>query len=68
MSGRATTSGSGAWLTVDEVCQELSISRSTFNDWRAKRRAPKCLKLPNGELRIRRIDFDRWIEALKETT
>ncbi|MGY5106148.1 helix-turn-helix transcriptional regulator [Streptomyces sp. 900105245] len=33
-------------LTLAEVCEELSISRSTFYDWRAKRRAPRCIKLP----------------------
>lgn len=50
-------------LTVAEVCAELRIARSTFNDWRAKRRAPRCIKLPNGELRIRRSEFERWLAA-----
>jgi excisionase family DNA binding protein len=50
-------------LTLAEVCAELRISRSTFYDWRAKGRAPRCIKLPNGELRIRRTELDRWIDA-----
>lgn len=50
-------------LTVAEVCAELRIARSTFNDWRAKRCAPRCIKLPNGELRIRRSEFERWLAA-----
>jgi excisionase family DNA binding protein len=49
-------------LTLAEVCEELSISRSTFYDWRAKRRAPRCIKLPNGDLRIRRSDLDHWLD------
>ncbi|MCF2536883.1 helix-turn-helix transcriptional regulator [Streptomyces sp. NPDC091290] len=49
-------------LTLAEVCEELSISRSTFYDWRAKRRAPRCIKLPNGDLRIRRTDLDNWLD------
>ncbi|WP_328431495.1 helix-turn-helix transcriptional regulator [Streptomyces sp. NBC_00453] len=49
-------------LTLTEVCEELSISRSTFYDWRAKRRAPRCIKLPNGDLRIRRTDLDNWLD------
>jgi excisionase family DNA binding protein len=53
-------------LTVDEVCTELDIARSTFDDWRAKGRAPKCLKLPNGKLRIRRSDFDAWLNSCLE--
>ena len=54
-------------LTVAEVCQELRISRATFYDWRAKRRAPRCMKLPNGELRISRQDLDHWLDSLQET-
>ncbi|MFF8359531.1 excisionase [Streptomyces sp. WAC 01325] len=49
-------------LTLAEVCDELSVSRSTFYDWRAKRRAPRCIKLPNGDLRIRRTDLDNWLD------
>ena len=50
-------------LTIPEVCRELKISRSTFYDWRAKRRAPRCITLPNGSLRVRRADLDRWLSA-----
>ena len=53
-------------LTIAEVCEELAISRSTFYDWRAKHRAPRCLKLPNGDLRIRRDDFDAWLASMEE--
>ncbi|SEN79822.1 helix-turn-helix transcriptional regulator [Nonomuraea pusilla] len=48
-------------LTVAEVCAELKISRSTFYDWRAKRRGPRCITLANRELRIRRSELDRWL-------
>lgn len=53
-------------LTVAEFCKEFKISESTFYDWRAKRRAPVCVKLPNGGLRIRRSDVDRWTEKRTE--
>lgn len=53
-------------LTVEDVCKELGIARSTFDDWRAKGRAPKCLKLPNGKLRIRRSDLDSWLNSCLE--
>ena len=49
------------WLTVDEFCGELMISRDTFYDWRKKGRAPKCAKLPNGSLRIRRTEFEKFM-------
>ncbi|MDN3358928.1 helix-turn-helix domain-containing protein [Actinomadura sp. DC4] len=53
-------------LTLTEVCTELGISRSTFYDWRAKRRAPRCITLPNGSLRIRRAELDRWLDERED--
>lgn len=53
-------------LTIVDFCEEMNIHRSTFYDWRAKRRAPRCLKLPNGELRIRRSDFENWLDSCEE--
>ncbi|MGL5824033.1 MAG: helix-turn-helix transcriptional regulator [Nocardioides sp.] len=50
-------------LTVTELCNDLGISRRTFHEWRAKGRAPRCLKLPNGELRISRREYDGWLQA-----
>ncbi|NED97948.1 helix-turn-helix domain-containing protein [Phytoactinopolyspora alkaliphila] len=55
-------------LTVADICEELGISRSTFYEWRVKNTAPPCIKLPNGELRVRRADLDAWIESWTEHT
>ena len=60
---RTVPRGPNEKLTIAEVCGELKISRSTFYDWRAKGRAPRCIALPNGSLRIRRADLDRWLSA-----
>ena len=53
-------------LTVMQVCAELGISRSTFYEWRAKGRAPRCIRLPNGDLRVRRPELERWLDAHEE--
>ncbi|RBM17498.1 excisionase [Prauserella sp. PE36] len=53
-------------LTIADVCSDLGISRRTFHEWRAKGRAPRCLKLPNGDIRIRRAEYDRWLEGCEE--
>ena len=53
-------------LTIAQLCNELGISRSTFYEWRAKGRAPRCIKLPNGQIRIRRAEFERWLGSLEE--
>jgi excisionase family DNA binding protein len=53
-------------LTIPQLCNELGISRSTFYEWRTKGRAPRCIKPPNGEIRIRRTEFERWLDSLEE--
>ncbi len=63
---RAARSGTARHLTIAEVCKELDITRSTFYDWRAKGKAPRCLKLPNGEIRIRRNEYEVWLASLDE--
>lgn len=55
-----------AHLTIADVCAELGVARSTFYDWRAARKAPRCIKLPNGDIRIRRTDFENWLEGLED--
>lgn len=50
-------------LTITDVCDELGIARSTFYDWRASKKAPRCIKLPNGSIRVRRADFDEWLKS-----
>lgn len=53
-------------LTIDELCQELGVARSTFYEWRATRKGPRCIKLPNGKVRVRRADLDRWLVGLED--
>jgi excisionase family DNA binding protein len=53
-------------LTLLEVCDELQITKSTFYDWRRTGKAPKCIKLPNGSVRVRRADLDEWLDNREE--
>jgi excisionase family DNA binding protein len=59
----AAANGANEKLTVRELCAELKVSRSTFYDWRQKGAGPRCIRLPNGDLRIRRRDLDDWLGA-----
>ncbi|WP_091037496.1 helix-turn-helix transcriptional regulator [Glycomyces harbinensis] len=52
-------------MTLQEVYDELGISKSTWNDWKNKGRAPKHFKLPNGQVRVRRADYDKWLATLE---
>ncbi|MFD0883982.1 helix-turn-helix transcriptional regulator [Streptosporangium algeriense] len=58
----------GEKLTIAYICKDLEISRSTFDEWRQKGRAPKCLRLPNGSLRVRRAEYERWLASLEDAT
>ncbi|MGW0290596.1 helix-turn-helix transcriptional regulator [Streptomyces tuirus] len=54
-------------MTVRQVLDELgSVSRRTFYRWRELGYGPAAFKLPNGELRIWRSDFNTWLRQLEE--
>ena len=61
-----------ALLTITEVCAILRdddgrpLSRATFYRWRATGKAPRCLKLPNGQVRVRQSALDRFLEHCAE--
>jgi predicted DNA-binding transcriptional regulator AlpA len=54
-------------LTIPQVIGELGdVPRSTFYRWRQLKKGPKAIKLPNGAVRIRRSEMDRWIATREE--
>jgi predicted DNA-binding transcriptional regulator AlpA len=53
-------------LTIAEVLTELKVARSTFDTWRALGFAPECIKLPNGQIRVRRRALDAWLTSRTE--
>ncbi len=63
---RTTRPRTSTRLTIADICTDLGISRSTFYEWRAKGRGPRCIKLPNGDIRINRAEYERWLTTLEE--
>ena len=55
-----------SWLTVQQVCELLSISKSTFYKWRMMGNAPQAKRLPNGDLRIRQDWLGHFMSNLPE--
>ncbi|MEU0646165.1 helix-turn-helix transcriptional regulator [Streptomyces umbrinus] len=53
-------------LTIPQVIEEIGIPRATFYRWRSCKKGPKSIKLPNGAVRIRRSELDRWLTSLEE--
>lgn len=47
-------------LKLPDVLDEIGMSRSAFYRMRARGKAPRCVRLPNGQIRVRRGDLDAW--------
>ena len=56
------------WLTVAEILDDLDVPRRTWQRWRELGLAPEAIKLPNGELRIRRSVYDAWLASMEEAS
>ncbi|MEO3859465.1 helix-turn-helix domain-containing protein [Acrocarpospora sp. B8E8] len=56
----------GAWLTVPEILEDLSIGRRTWQRWRALGKTPVCTRTPGGQLRIKRRDYESWLDSLAD--
>jgi predicted DNA-binding transcriptional regulator AlpA len=55
-------------LTISEVIAEIRVPRATFYRWRQLRKGPRSIKLPNGDVRIRRSELERWLASLEDET
>lgn len=53
-------------LKLPEVLAELDMSRAAFYRMRARGKGPRLIKLPNGQLRVRRSDLDNWLAQCEE--
>ncbi|MFJ1694857.1 helix-turn-helix transcriptional regulator [Streptomyces sp. NPDC088252] len=54
-------------LKLPEVLAELGMSRAAFYRMRARGLAPKLIKLPNKQIRVRRTDLDAWLSQYEQT-
>lgn len=56
------------WMSIADFCDELGITAWTAYKWSASGpdsgRFPQYLKLPNGQIRIRRDWFEKWVSSL----
>ncbi|MFK0221931.1 helix-turn-helix transcriptional regulator [Streptomyces vinaceus] len=53
-------------MTVKEVIADLRVAPSTFYRWLQLGKAPRSIKLPNGDLRFRRSEYERWLAARED--
>ena len=67
MKKEITPVSSRVLLSVPQVCDYLSISKSTFYKWRAQGRGPQAIRLLNGDLRITEEALGLFMLSLSET-
>jgi predicted DNA-binding transcriptional regulator AlpA len=53
-------------MCISEVITEIGVARATFYRWRQLRIGPRSIKLPNGQVRIRRSALDEWLASREE--
>ncbi|MEU1439714.1 helix-turn-helix transcriptional regulator [Streptomyces mirabilis] len=53
-------------MIVQEVITDLKVAPSTFYRWRQLGKGPRAIKLPNGDVRIRRSEYERWLTEREE--
>jgi predicted DNA-binding transcriptional regulator AlpA len=64
--GAARHNSGNHLLTISEVIAEIRVPRATFYRWRQLRKGPRSIKLPNGDVRIRRSELERWLASLED--
>lgn len=55
-------------LTVDEIREDLGdekgpLPRRTWQQWKHDGTGPACIRLPNGKIRVRRDEYERWLAS-----
>jgi predicted DNA-binding transcriptional regulator AlpA len=65
-TARSELAAGGSYMTFEQVLAELQIARSTLDGWRRKRLFPAFTRLPNGQLRLKRIDFVAWVDKQRK--
>ncbi len=63
----ATEKRPSSLMTVREVCEELGIADRTFRAMVSRGEFPRPVRFPKGTrfVRIRRRDFDAYLESLR---
>ncbi len=65
-SSRSAANAHDELLSIPQVLAELGVAKATFYRWRQLGKAPKSIRLPNGQVRIRRSVLDEWLDSLTE--
>jgi predicted DNA-binding transcriptional regulator AlpA len=56
------------WLSIRQIAADLGVSTSTAYKWSARGQPffPRCIRLRNGDIRVRVDWYESWLAALEE--
>ncbi|GAA1199598.1 putative DNA-binding transcriptional regulator AlpA [Kitasatospora gansuensis] len=50
-------------LKLPAVLDEIDMSRAAFYRMQARGKGPRVMKLPNGQIRVDRVELDAWLSS-----
>jgi predicted DNA-binding transcriptional regulator AlpA len=58
----------GRWLSIRQIAADLGVSTSTVYKWSARGVPwlPRAIRLHNGDIRVKRDWYDKWLDALEQ--
>jgi predicted DNA-binding transcriptional regulator AlpA len=61
-------SSPGRWLNIRQIAEDLGVSTSTAYKWSARGAPffPRCIRLRNGDIRVRKDWYESWLDSLEE--
>ena len=67
-SGRHGIDSGGRWLSIRQIAGDLGVSTSTAYKWSARGAPwfPRCIRLRNGDIRVRRDWYETWLGELEQ--
>ena len=67
-TGRHGVDSEGRWLSIRQIAADLGVSASTAYKWSARGAPwfPRCIRLRNGDIRVRRDWYEAWLGELEQ--
>ena len=66
--GGAGPTSDARWLSIRQIAVDLGVSTSTAYKWSARGAPwfPRCIRLHNGDIRVRRDWYEVWLGELEQ--
>ena len=67
-SGRVGLTSDARWLSIRQIAVDLGVSTSTAYKWSARGAPwfPRCIRLRNGDIRVRQDWYEAWLGELEQ--